>query len=194
MPKVTEEHKENMRRKIRRSAKKLFLEKGFRGVTMKDIVTASELSFGAVYSYYSNTSDIFLKLKEEEMSADQEDYQRIFNAISKSAIIEDYLVFLTKRLANIHETLIPATYDYLTYVKKGTHHNEISEIVYKQIDEQLQGFFQQTELVKEEEIINITAFLAVYVEGLYFQQAFIEKPATEKSLESLRYLLNKLFL
>lgn len=195
MPKVSEAHKEKMRRKIRESAKKLFLAKGYRAVTMKDIVTESGLSFGAVYSYYRHPSDIFLILKQEEILSEQQDYQEILTATTKEAFIEQFLSFLTKRLANLQDTLVPVTYDYLTFVEKGPHHSAISELVYKQLQKQIYDTLKQGEktgLITSVDTEAIANFLLVYVEGLYFQQAFVDQPATEKSLNSLAFVLTKL--
>lgn len=197
MPKVTEAHKDKMRLKIRESAKPLFLQKGFRSVSMKDIVVASGLSFGAVYSYYSNTSEIFLALKQDDISAEQRDYQAMLNFSTKQELIDYYSDFLTNRLSHIQETLIPATYDYLAYVEKGIHHQMISEIVYRQLEQQIGEILQhgaQHSLISAREIPQITSFLLVYVEGLYFQQAFLDTPPTKQSLASFRFILNKLFL
>ncbi|WP_314059689.1 TetR/AcrR family transcriptional regulator [uncultured Vagococcus sp.] len=195
MPKVSEAHKEEMRRKIRASAKALFLQKGFRAVTMKDIVTASGLSFGAVYSYYSNTSDIFLVLKQEEILTDHSHYQLMLTATNKAEFVGQFLTFLTERLSHLENTLVPATYDYLTFVAKGAHHTAISDIVYRELEQQIYDVLQQGEkagLINTESIETIANFLLVYVEGLYFQQAFVDSPPTTKSLKSLGIILNQI--
>ena len=43
-------------------AKKVFLEKGFANVTMKDIIEACGISRGGLYLYYSSTREIFLTI------------------------------------------------------------------------------------------------------------------------------------
>ncbi|MBR1693119.1 MAG: TetR/AcrR family transcriptional regulator [Lachnospiraceae bacterium] len=50
-------------------AKKVFEEKGFKNVTMKDIVEACEISRGGLYLYFESTKEIFvevLKLESQE--------------------------------------------------------------------------------------------------------------------------------
>ena len=44
---------------ILEKAKEVFVEKGFRNVTMKDIVDACEISRGGLYLYFSSTEEIF---------------------------------------------------------------------------------------------------------------------------------------
>ena len=60
MPKVTEEHKEQMRRRIQDAALVCIGRKGFSAVSMADIIAESGLSAGAVYVYYRGKDDLFL--------------------------------------------------------------------------------------------------------------------------------------
>ena len=43
------------RQHILDAARKVFVEKGFKNVTMKDIVEACEISRGGLYLYFDNT-------------------------------------------------------------------------------------------------------------------------------------------
>ena len=57
------------RKFILETARKVFVEKGFKKVTMKDIVEACEISRGGLYLYFESTGQIFLevmKLESEE--------------------------------------------------------------------------------------------------------------------------------
>lgn len=52
-------------------AREVFLKKGFRSVTMKDIADAAGISRGGLYLYYRSTEEIFLDvLKQEESEED----------------------------------------------------------------------------------------------------------------------------
>ena len=44
------------------TARKVFMEKGYKTVTMKDIVEACEISRAGLYLYFENTSQIFLEV------------------------------------------------------------------------------------------------------------------------------------
>ncbi|MCD7835750.1 MAG: TetR/AcrR family transcriptional regulator, partial [Lachnospiraceae bacterium] len=53
------------------TARKVFMEKGFRKVTMKDIVEACDISRGGLYLYFENTDQIFMEvLRMESEEAD----------------------------------------------------------------------------------------------------------------------------
>ena len=41
------------------TARNVFMEKGFKAVTMKDIVEACEISRGGLYLYFQNTGELF---------------------------------------------------------------------------------------------------------------------------------------
>ena len=63
------EKSEHKKKYIVETARKVFMENGFKKVTMKDIVEACDISRGGLYLYFENTSQIFLevlKLESEE--------------------------------------------------------------------------------------------------------------------------------
>ena len=51
---------------ILETARKVFMEKGFKQVTMKDIVDACEISRGGLYLYFESTKEIFLEVLRME--------------------------------------------------------------------------------------------------------------------------------
>ena len=51
------EKSEQKREHILQCAKQVFAKKGFRTVTMKDIVEVCEISRGGLYLYFGNTED-----------------------------------------------------------------------------------------------------------------------------------------
>lgn len=94
-------------------AKKVFIEKGFRTVTMKDIVEACEISRGGLYLYYNNTAEIFRDVLK--MEAGQTD-ERLEEQLSEDATATEILtVFFKAQKAEILATkgsLIMAIYEY----------------------------------------------------------------------------------
>lgn len=58
MPKVTEEHRQLMRRRIQESALAVVRRKGLGSMTMGDVIKESGLSAGAIYGYYSGKDDL----------------------------------------------------------------------------------------------------------------------------------------
>src|SRR3954452_13151779 len=60
MPRVTIQHEQEVRDRIVRAALTVFAEHGFHRATMQDIVRASGLSVGAIYTYFKSKSDLIL--------------------------------------------------------------------------------------------------------------------------------------
>lgn len=98
---------------ILEKAKEVFVEKGFRSVTMKDIVDACEISRGGLYLYYADTEEIFL----EVLAADSEKTEDVFTEkVGENATAAEILaVFLKeqkKEILGSRKTLTAATYEY----------------------------------------------------------------------------------
>ena len=62
MGKKAEQKKEYILEK----AREVFIKKGYANVTMKDIVSACDISRGGLYLYFSSTKEIFLTLFRRE--------------------------------------------------------------------------------------------------------------------------------
>ncbi len=95
------------------TARQVFKKKGFKDVTMKDIVEACDISRGGLYLYFQNTKEIF----EEVLKLEQEDADDVFEAgISKEATPSDVLALFLKEqkkeLLNRKHSLNKAVYEY----------------------------------------------------------------------------------
>ncbi|MEA2519822.1 MAG: hypothetical protein QOF49_1902, partial [Chloroflexota bacterium] len=60
MPRVSAQHEQEVRDRIVRAALTVFATHGFHRATMQDIVRASGLSVGAIYTYFRSKSDLIL--------------------------------------------------------------------------------------------------------------------------------------
>lgn len=65
MPKVTQEHLDARRQQIVDAARARFASHGFARTSMADLVTASGLSTGAIYRYFSSKDEIVTAICEE---------------------------------------------------------------------------------------------------------------------------------
>lgn len=95
------------------TARQVFKEKGFKEVTMKDVVEACDISRGGLYLYFQNTREIF----EEVLKLEQEDADDVFEAgISKEATPSEVLALFLKEqkkeLLNRKHSLNKAVYEY----------------------------------------------------------------------------------
>ncbi len=98
---------------ILETARKVFMEKGYKRVTMKDIVEACDISRGGLYLYFNGTDEIFL----EVLRMESEEADDLFAAsIKEDATVTDILtLFLEeqkKELLCKKNNLVQATYEF----------------------------------------------------------------------------------
>jgi AcrR family transcriptional regulator len=60
MPRVSAAHEQQVRDRIVRAALGVFNERGYHRATMQDVVRASGLSVGAIYTYFAGKDELFL--------------------------------------------------------------------------------------------------------------------------------------
>lgn len=98
---------------ILETARKVFVEKGFKKVTMKDIVEACEISRGGLYLYFDSTSQIFM----EVMKLESEETDDVFSDnIKEDATAADILILFLREqkreLLRKKDTLTQAIYEF----------------------------------------------------------------------------------
>lgn len=101
------------RKFILKTAKDVFMEKGFKNVTMKDIVEACDISRGGLYLYFESTEQIFL----EVLKMDSEEGEDVFSdgIADDATAAEILLLFLKeqkKELLRKKNSLTKAIYEY----------------------------------------------------------------------------------
>lgn len=98
---------------IVQTAREVFIEKGYKDVTMKDIVEACEISRGGLYLYFSCTEDILMEvLKMESEEADDVFGGRIREDSTPSDILALFLKEQKKELLRKRNNLTMAVYEY----------------------------------------------------------------------------------
>lgn len=101
------------RKYILETARQVFKEKGYRGVTMKDIVDACEISRGGLYLYFPGTKELFLEvLKLEQQEADDVFAGSIKGDTSPSEILALFLKEQKRELLNQKNSLTRASYEF----------------------------------------------------------------------------------
>ncbi|MBR1702805.1 MAG: TetR/AcrR family transcriptional regulator [Lachnospiraceae bacterium] len=95
------------------TARKVFMEKGFKKVTMKDIVEACDISRGGLYLYFENTSQIF----SEVLKLESEETDDVFSKnIDENATAVDILLLFfkeqKKEILKHKDTLTQAIYEF----------------------------------------------------------------------------------
>ena len=101
------------RKYILETARRVFMEKGYKRVTMKDIVEACEISRGGLYLYFDSTAEIFLEvLKLESEEADDVFSDSITEDATAADILTLFLKEQKKELLRKKDTLTQATYEF----------------------------------------------------------------------------------
>ncbi len=106
------------------TARTVFMEKGFKEVTMKDIVEACGISRGGLYLYFQNTAELF----QAVLKLEHEDTDDVFDGnIPKEATPGDILALFLKEqkreLLNKKPSLNMAIYEYFFKTKVPTKDN-----------------------------------------------------------------------
>ena len=107
------------------TARKVFVEKGFKSVTMKDIVEACEISRGGLYLYFDSTEQILMEVLQ--MEADETDdvfTQSITQEDTAADILTLFLKEQKKELLQKKDNLTVAVYEYF-FAHKSTDKNNM---------------------------------------------------------------------
>lgn len=98
---------------ILQKAREVFAEKGYRAVTMKDVVDACQISRGGLYLYFDSTKELFLAvLKKESEEADDTFSREIREDASAADILTLFLKEQKKELLRKKNTLTVAIYEF----------------------------------------------------------------------------------
>ena len=98
---------------ILETARKVFMEKGYKRVTMKDIVEACDISRGGLYLYFNGTDEIFMEvLKMESEEADDLFGDSIKEDATVADILTLFLLEQKKELLRKNNNLVQATYEF----------------------------------------------------------------------------------
>lgn len=114
MARTPNEEQKNLKRDfILETAHQLFAQKGFHNVTMKDIVEACGISRGGLYLFFSSVDEIFEAVIQKRTISG---FSFIREKVNKK---EDFLTILNlyleghkKRLLNMENTIVMASYEY----------------------------------------------------------------------------------
>ncbi|WP_049665802.1 TetR family transcriptional regulator [Bacillus sp. FJAT-27231] len=137
-PKVSAEYKERKRQEILLSAMEVFQRKGFEPTTMKDIKEEAGISFGALYSYFSSTEEMFIELLQKSSQLDTLTQHDSATASSWKRL-EDYLLVQDEMLKTIKSSLIPAAYEFFMTSWRKTGRLSILKDRYKEAGDQIKA-------------------------------------------------------
>lgn len=135
------EKSEQKREYILKKAKEVFARKGFRDVTMKDVVEACDISRGGLYLYFGSTEEIFEEILKSELESGGEE-----SPSQNSTMTELLMLFLKEQKKIIlrkKQDITIATYEYLFAHKEQ---KKKENIVYTQFET---GIMVLTKILEE---------------------------------------------
>lgn len=101
------------RKYIVEKAREVFVEKGYKNVTMKDIVDACEISRGGLYLYFSGTDELFMEvLKLDAGETDDVLEGKLSEDMAPSDVLALFLKEQKKELLRRKNNLTMAIYEY----------------------------------------------------------------------------------
>lgn len=107
------EKTEQKRQLILDSAAKVFSDKGYKAVTMKDIVDESDISRGGLYLYFASVEEVFhAVLDRKEQVADNEISGEAFENASGGELLVWFLKTQKKEILKKKDSLLMAKYEY----------------------------------------------------------------------------------
>ena len=103
------------RRNIKEQAIKLFVKRGFKDVTMKDICEVTQLSRGGLYLHYGSTRQIFAEIIDDLMGCQGDEFsEKISNNISAKTILTDVLERYAREMKDSQGALNVAIYEFFS--------------------------------------------------------------------------------
>ncbi len=113
---------------ILETARSVFMEKGFKDVTMKDIVEACNISRGGLYLYFSSTKEIFLEvLRLEQLEADDVFESSIPEGAGPADILALFLKEQKRELLSKKPGLTKASYEFFFENHEESKHNVLKK-------------------------------------------------------------------
>ena len=102
-------------------AEKVFSQKGFSVVTMKDIIEACNISRGGIYLYFSSTDEIFMEvIKSHHQTYLKKTQHNIDEVKDFQVIVETYFENLKQEMLNIKGSLKLAMVEFFITHKTDT--------------------------------------------------------------------------
>lgn len=100
-------------------AERLFIQRGYSGVTMKDIVDACKISRGGLYLYFPSVDEIFLKVIEEHNKGKLALIRsNVQEGDSFASLLDEFFSYNKNRLLNMDQSLLTATFEFFLSHKK----------------------------------------------------------------------------
>lgn len=178
-------------KRILDAAEKLFAERGFSAVTMKDICAEAFISRGGLYRHYSSPSVVFSAIIEREQQRAFASLQRAKDGeVSPDKILE---VYLEHRMNNILGNAFGIDNAITEFASNGKDGRAIAEkraADCLKIIEELIHMGNKIEVYHCKDVKATAKQICFIIEGMCKHSVIL--PITEKDVESQMKLINKM--
>ncbi|MGI6068823.1 MAG: TetR/AcrR family transcriptional regulator [Blautia sp.] len=114
------------KRQICTAAYSLFVQKGFKDVTMQDICQKTGLSRGGLYRHYSSTEQIFSEIISALMASQRNEFQdKIRQQIPAQQILKEVLDRYEKEMLDCDASLSLAIYEFFSQPETASGENSL---------------------------------------------------------------------
>ena len=111
---------------IIKKAREVFAQRGYKDVTMKDIVDACQISRGGLYLYFDSTKEIFLEVLNAKDDGEENVFAEAVNGKATSAdLLALFLQEQKRELCNQENSLTVAIYEFFFANKMEKHENPL---------------------------------------------------------------------
>ncbi len=94
-------------------AERVFIKKGFAGVTMKDIIEESDISRGGIYLYFKSVDEVFTEVIKIHNARKLENIKTtVKNSNDFKALVDDYFEMQKNKLLHMDKSLRRAMTEY----------------------------------------------------------------------------------
>ena len=167
---------------ILEKAYSLFVKKGFKQVTMKDVCEITGMSRGGLYSHFSSTKEIFEAILKNLMQKDQLDFQQeIKKGISAVTIMDNALQLLEREMNDSDASLSEAIFEYSETIGLDMM-TELNEISVKNWTSLIRYGIKTSEFNKVD-ITEIVSILLYSYQGIRMWSRII--PVSDKTIHSV---------
>jgi AcrR family transcriptional regulator len=202
VPIVSEQHREERKSIILDAAKEVFITKGVNATRMQDIIEASKVSRGGVYTYFNNTEDIFIEILRRRDSEDILDFNHLFEGKESNwAVLNSLIDGIAQSIANQEDKLVPAIYEYyFTIAWKSKKHLPSLETRIEQVKEIfaciIRKGIQENEFKSDIPVDDVARTIITFCDGLNLSTFHLgpEKVSLRNQFEVFKaFLKNCLF-
>ncbi len=115
------------RKYILEKAREVFADKGFKNVTMKDVVEACDISRGGLYLYFPSVEELFLAVLSDDVSSDDDEAieKALNNDASAGEMLALFLKEQKKEILRKKNSLVIASYEYFSSKEMESQENPL---------------------------------------------------------------------